>query len=97
MRPEGPLQWLRRCPKATGGIYKKKLAHILIPDRRHLQQPTGYHAILVGRKTLGGVRRCKAATKRPGLRGADTAVNKTRQGLQAPGQGQQIVGLSKLT
>ena len=54
MRPEGPWKWLHRCPKADGGSYIHTflLTHFPIPDGCHLQQPTGYHTVLVGHPRL---------------------------------------------
>ena len=49
-RSKGPWQRLRRCPKATGGIYIHFLPFFPcpIPDWRHPRKPTGCHAVLPG-------------------------------------------------
>ena len=45
----GPKGHGSGCPKATGSIYIHFPVFLYpVPNRRHPQQPTGYHGVLVG-------------------------------------------------
>ena len=97
MRPEGPWQRLRRCLKADDSYYTYIIfSNFPIPDWRHLQQPTSYHAVLVGQPYLLPPKSTKEKDKRKKNKGERRRKEHCRAALAHKFPGPRPPGVPRL-